>query len=176
MAWLVYGLNQSLDGYVDHTQFAPDDVLFRHFIDEVSGQAACLYGRKTYDLMRYWEDDHPDWERDGAAFAAAWRAQDKRVVSRGAPDLGPNASLLTGDLEAAIRALKSELDGEVGVTGPDIARSLIRLDLIDEYRVYLHPVVLGGGTPFFAEARPRLRLDSMTRIGADVVQLSYLRA
>ena len=173
MAKLVFGMNVSLDGYVDHDRFAPDPTLFRHFIKEAEGQAGSIYGRKMYELMRYWDDDHPDWEPEGAAFAAAWRRQPKWVVSR-TLDVGPNATVIQGDLEGAIRTLKAERDGEIEVAGPDLAGSLTELGLIDEYRIYLHPVVLGRGTPYFAGPRPRLRLVSHDRIGEDVVRLSYV--
>jgi dihydrofolate reductase len=176
MAKLVFGMNQSLDGYVDHDRFAPDPVLFRHFIAEAEGQTGSLYGRKMYEIMRYWDDDHPDWEAEGAAFAAAWRRQPKWVVSRSALSVGPNATLVEGDLAAAIRKLKVEQDGEIEVAGPDLARSLTELGLIDEYRIYLHPVVLGHGTPYFAAPRPPLRLTSSERIGADVIRLTYVPA
>ena len=89
-------------------------------------------------------------------------------------DVGPNATVVGGDLESAIRALKAERYGEIEVAGPDLAGSLTELGLIDEYRIYLHPVVLGRGTPYFAGPRPRLRLVSHDRIGEDVVRLSYV--
>ena len=175
MAKIVFGMNVSLDGYVDHDRFAPDPTLFRHFIEEAEGQAGSIYGRKMYELMRYWDDDHPDWEPEGAAFAAAWRRQPKWVVSR-TSEVGTNATVLQGDLEGAIRALKARRDGEIEVAGPDLAGSLTEFGLIDEYRIYLHPVVLGRGTPYFAGPRPRLRLVSHDRIGEDVVRLVYVPA
>ena len=84
MAKLIYGLNQSLDGYVDHDHpaFAPRPALFRHFIEEARRQAGCIYGRTMYGLMRYWDDDQPEWGSDERAFAEAWRANPKWVVSR----------------------------------------------------------------------------------------------
>ncbi|TAK14510.1 MAG: dihydrofolate reductase [Rhizorhabdus sp.] len=176
MARLIFGMNQSLDGYVDHMAFAPDQTLFRHFIREAEGQAGSLYGRKIYEIMRYWDDEQPDWGADERAFAAAWRRQPKWVVSRSRPPLGPNASLVEGDLADAIRALKAERDGEIEVAGPDLARSLTDLGLIDEYRIYLHPVILRQGTPYFAAARPRLRLIAQDRIGEDVIRLRYIPA
>ena len=66
MAKLVFGMNQSLDGYVDHMAFAPDPTLFRHFIEEAQGQAGSVYGRHMYEIMRYWDDDHPEWVRTSA--------------------------------------------------------------------------------------------------------------
>ncbi len=100
----------------------------------------------------------------------------KWVVSDSLKSLGPNASLVEGDLEGAIRALKAEREGEIQVGGPNLARSLTELGLIDEYRIYLHPVVLGHGTPYFAAPRPPLRLTSSERIGADVIKLTYVPA
>ncbi len=176
MARLVFGMNQSLDGYVDHTAFAPSPTLFRHFIEEARQQAGSVYGRRMYDIMRYWDDDQPEWKADEHAFAAAWRAQPKWVVSRSLKTVGPNATLVEGDLAAAIRELKAGRDGEIEVAGPRLAHSLTALGLIDEYRIYLHPVVLGRGTPYFAGPRPPLRLETSDRIAEDVIRLTYVPA
>ena len=176
MARLVFGMNQSLDGYVDHMAFAPDPTLFRHFIEEAKGQAGSVYGRTMYEIMRYWDDDHPEWDAPERDFAAAWRKQPKWVVSRSSRSVGPNARLVGDDLEGAIRALKAERHGEIEVAGPGLARSLGEFGLIDEYRIYLHPVVLGHGKPYFAGPRPPLRLVTHDRIGADVLRLTYVPA
>jgi riboflavin biosynthesis pyrimidine reductase len=79
-------------------------------------------------------------------------------------------------MEAVIQRLKAELAGEIEVAGPDLARSLTDLGLIDEYRLYLHPVVLGAGKPFFAGPRPRLRLMASELISEDVIRLTYVPA
>lgn len=176
MARLVFGMNQSLDGYVDHDAFAPGPRLFRHFIEEAESQTGSLYGRKVYELMRYWDEDHGDWEPEGAAFAAAWRRHPKWVVSRTLRSVGPNASLIEGDLEGAVRHLKAGHDGEIEVAGPELAHSLTELGLIDEYRIYLHPVVLGHGKPYFAGPRPRLRLVAHDEIDEDTLRLTYVPA
>jgi dihydrofolate reductase len=176
MATLVFGMNQSLDGYVDHTAFAPSPTLFRHFIEEAQRQAGSVYGRQMYEIMRYWDDDQPGWDIAEHAFAAAWRKQPKWVVSRSLKSVGPNATLVEGDLETAIRALKAERDGEIEVAGPTLAHSLTERGLIDEYRIYLHPVVLGHGKPYFAGPRPPLRLVTSDRIGEDVIRLTYVPA
>src|SRR5689334_18344712 len=94
MAKLVFGMNQSLDGYVDHMAFAPGPTLFRHFIEEAQGQAGSIYGRRMYEVMRYWDDDDPEWDADEQAFAVAWRNQPKWVVSRSLKSVGPNARLI----------------------------------------------------------------------------------
>jgi dihydrofolate reductase len=174
MAKLVFGMNQSLDGYVDHLAFGPSPTLFRHFIEEAERQAGSLYGRKMYEIMRYWDEDHPEWDAEEQAFAMAWRNQPKWIVSRSSPAIGPNATLVEGDLERAIRALKAAREGEIEIAGPDLGRSLTELRLIDEYRIYLHPVVLGRGTPYFAGPRPPLRLLAHDRIGEDVIRLRYV--
>jgi dihydrofolate reductase len=176
MAKLVFGMNMSLDGYVDHMAFGPDPVLFRHFIEQAREQAGSVYGRRLYEIMRYWDEDHPEWDAAEREFAAAWRAQPKWVVSRSLKSVGPNATLVGDELEAAMRGLKAEVDGEIEVGGPELAHSLTGLGLIDEYRIYLHPVVLGRGTPYFAGPRPRLRLTASELIDEDVIRLTYVPA
>lgn len=177
MAKLVFGLNQSLDGYVDHMEFGPPDpALFRHFIEEVRGQTGLVYGRGMYEAMRYWDEDLPDWGVDAREYAAVWQSRPKWVVSRSLKSVGPNATLLDGDLDTAIRGLKARLDGEIQVAGPDLARSLTDLGLIDAYRLYIHPVVLGRGKPFFAGPRPRLRLMASDLIVENVIRLTYVPA
>jgi len=176
MAKLVFGMNQSLDGYVDHQEFAPGPELFRHFIEQVRGLTGSVYGRRMYEVMRYWDDDDSEWSAEFRGFAAAWRSQPKWVVSRSFKSVGPNATLVADDVEALIRGLKAQLIGEIEIAGPDLARSLTDLGLIDEYRLYLHPVVLGRGKPFFAGPRPPLRLVASDRIGEDVMRLTYVPA
>src|SRR5262245_2638238 len=176
MAKLVFGMNQSLDGYVDHMAFAPSPMLFRHFIEEARGQAGSVYGRHMYAVMRYWDDDHPEWGEVEHAFAAAGRTPTKSLVSRSLKSVGPNARIVEDDLEGAIRELKAERDGEIEVAGPNLAQSLTELGLIDEYRIYLHPVVLGHGKPYFAGPRPPLRLMANDRIADDVIRLAYVPA
>lgn len=176
MAKLVFGMNQSLDGYVDYTGFAPGPKLFRHFIDQTKAQTGSLYGRKLYEIMAYWDEDHDDWEPDGREFALAWRKSPKWVVSTTLKSVGPNTTLLGPDLEAEVRKLKAEHDGIIDVGGRVLARALADLGLLDEYCIYLHPVVLGSGDTFFAGARPRLRLVSSAEMGEDVVKLSYAPA
>jgi dihydrofolate reductase len=90
--------------------------------------------------------------------------------------VGRNATLVTDDIEATILGLKARLVGEIEVAGPDLAGSLTNLGLIDEYRLYLHPVVLGSGTPFFSGPRPPLRLVASDLIAEDVIRLTYTPA
>ena len=177
MAKLVFELNQSLDGYIDHQELGPPrPVLFRHFLELVRGLTGMVYGRRMYEVMRYWDDDLPDWDAEEREYAAVWRGQQKWVVSRSLKSVGPNATLVEDDLETVIRGLKARLAGEIDVAGPELAGSLADLGLIDEYRLYIHPIVLGSGKPFFVRARPPLRLVANDRIGENVIRLTYVPA
>jgi dihydrofolate reductase len=177
VAKLVFGLQQSLDGYVDHIELGPPGpALSRHFQEHMRELAGLVYGRRTYEIMRYWDEDHPEWDAQDHEFASAWRSRPKWVVSRSLKSVGPNATLVEGDLGAAISGLKSQLVGEVELAGPDLAGSLTKLGLIDEYRLYLRPIVLGRGKPFFAGPRPPLRLVASDLVGEEVIRLIYVPA
>jgi dihydrofolate reductase len=177
MAKLIFGLQQSLDGYVDHLEMpVPGPAIFRHFIEHVRGLTGIVYGRRMYEVMRYWDEDRPDWDAEEHDFAVAWRSQPKWVVSRSLKSVGPNATLVEDGMEAVIRGLKAQLGGEIEVAGPELARSLTDLGLIDEYRLYFRPFVLGRGTPFFAGPRPPLRLVASDLVGEDVIRLTYVPA
>jgi dihydrofolate reductase len=176
MAKIVYGLQQSLDGYVDHLELGPDPSLFRHFMQHVRNLTGVVQGRRMYEIMRYWEENLPDWDAEQRDFATAWRRLPKWVVSRTLKSVGPNATLVGNDLEAAILQLKAQQVGDIDVAGPDLAGSLTRLGLIDEYRLYLRPVVLGAGTPYFSGPRPPLRLVANDLIAKDVIRLTYVPA
>ena len=177
MAKLVFGMNQSLDGYVDHLELGPPHpALFRHFLEHVRGLTGMVYGRRIYEVMRYWDDDLPDWDAEERDFAAAWRSQSKWVVSRSLKSVGPNATLVENDIEAVIRGLKTQRVGEFDVAGPELAGSLTNLGLIDEYRLYLRPIVLGRGKPFFSGPRPPLRLVTSGLVGEEVIRLTYVPA
>ena len=176
MAKLIFGMNMSLDGYVDHDAFAPGQALFQHFIEQTRGITGSIYGRGLYEVMRYWDEDHPDWDAPLHAFAEAWRRQPKWVVSRSLKSVGPNATLVGADFEAVIRGLRTDLDGRIDVGGPKLAASLTKLGLIDEYQIYLRPVVLGKGNPYFAGAQAPLQLIASDRVGEDALRLRYVPA
>ena len=177
MAKLIFGLQQSLDGYVDHQRLGPPEpAAFRHFVERVRGLAGIVYGRRTYEIMRYWEEDLPDWDAEERDFAAAWRSRPKWIVSRSLTSVGPNATLVQDNVGTVLRELKARLAGEIDVAGPDLARSLTDLGLVDEYRLYFRPIVLGHGTPFFAGPRPPLRYLASDPIGGDMIRLAYAPA
>src|ERR1700730_11949234 len=124
MAKLVFGMNQSLDGYVDHLKMRTGPALLRHWIEHVRDLTGSVYGRRMYEVMRYWDEDRPEWTAEHREFAAAWRSQPKWVVSCSLQSVGPNATLVEDDIEAVMRGLKGRLVGEIAVSGPDLARRL----------------------------------------------------
>jgi dihydrofolate reductase len=179
MGKLVYGMHQSLDGYIAGLSggpelFAPGPLLFRHFLDHVSGVAGMLYGTRIYKIMQYWDNEQPGWGQMEHDFAEAWRSKRKWVASRSLEAVGSNATLVSGDLEDFARHLKAEVEGEIDVAGATLAGSLSKLGLVDEYRLYFRPMVLGAGKPFFAAARPRLRLLKTEQVGEDAALLTYV--
>src|SRR5687767_2480555 len=145
MAKLMFGLMQSLDGYVAGPEGGPglpmpDEALTRHFNAQMGEISGSLYGRRMYEVMRYWDEDEAEQDEAGRDFAVAWRAKPKWVVSRTLTSVGPNATLVKDDLEGFVRALKAEREGVIDVAGPELAGSLAELGLIDEYQLYLCPV------------------------------------
>ncbi|HEX7938109.1 MAG TPA: dihydrofolate reductase family protein [Gemmatimonadaceae bacterium] len=174
MAKLVYGLSQSLDGYVDHMKLGPPaPAAFRHFIGLVRGATCLMYGRRTYEIMSYWDQDAPEWDAEDREFAMAFRSKPKWVMSRSLTSAGPNATLIADDWEKVIRRLKAEQPGEILVGGPVLAQSLGEAGLIDEYRLYLRAIVLGSGSPFFRGPRPPLHLVATDLITDDFLRLTY---
>jgi dihydrofolate reductase len=186
MAKFVFGMMQSLDGYIagkgqtfsavtgssgDPILPPPGPELSRHFNDYIREVEGIIYGTKMYEVMRYWDEDDPDWEEGEHDFAAVWRSKPKWVASHSLKTVGPNATLVSGDLEAFARRLKAEVDGEIDVAGAQIAASFSALGLMDEYRLYLRPFVLGGGKPYFAAVPSQLRLVKTDLIGEEAVRL-----
>jgi len=177
MAKLIFALNQSLDGYVDHTNLGPPrPELFRHFTEQVRNSAGMVYGRRMYEVMRYWDDDQAGWDALQHEYASVWRKQPKWVISRSMRSAGPNATVIADDIEAAIRGLKARLTGEIYVAGPELAASLGALGLVDEYQLYIHPIVAGRGKPLFAGPRSPLRLVASDLIDMNVIRLTYVPA
>jgi dihydrofolate reductase len=129
---LVFGMMQSLDGYVagvaGGTELPrPGVALHRFFNDYIRGLAGILYGRRMYEVMRYWDEDRPEWDAADHDFAAAWRALPKWVASRSLKSVGANAMLVGDDVAAFASRLKREVEGDIDVAGPDLAGSLTDL-------------------------------------------------
>ena len=181
MARLIFAMMQSLDGYIagpagDALLAPPGPILSRHFTDYVRGSDGLLYGRRMYEVMRYWDEDKPGWDDTEHDFAQAWRPKPKWVASRSLTSVGPNATLVQGDLIDFATKLKSERDGDIDVAGAELAHVLSGAGLVDEYRLYFRPYVLGAGKPYFAGPRPPLRLMKLDAIGEDAVRLIYVPA
>jgi dihydrofolate reductase len=181
MGKLIFGMMLSLDGYVAGVTGGPElpppgIALHRHFNDYVRGLAGIVNGRRMYEVMRYWDEDRPEWDAAEHEFAAAWRAQPKWVASRSLKSVGPNATLIGDDVEAFVRRLKAEVEGDIDVAGPELAGSLTDLGLIDEYHLYFRPFVLGSGKPYFARAWPPLRLVATSPVGEDAIRLTLVTA
>jgi dihydrofolate reductase len=181
MAKLIFGMLQSLDGYVagvagDPELPPPGAALHRYFSDQIRGVAGSLYGRRMYEVMRYWDEDRPEWGAVEHDFAAAWRAQPKWVVSRSLKSVGANATLVSDEVGAFVRRLKLDVEGDIDVAGPELAGSLGDLGLIDEYHLYFRPFVRGRGKPYFAGARPPLRLVASDLICEGVIRSKYVPA
>ena len=193
MCRLIFGMMQSLDGYIAgrsggpqpdgllSSQAAaelppPGPILSRHFNEYIRGSDGFLYGRRMYEVMRYWDEDKPEWEEIEHDFARVWRPKPKWVASRSLTHVGPNATLVQGDLIDFAANLKSKRDGDIDVAGAELAHVLSAAGLIDEYRLYFRPYVLGGGKPYFAGPVPALRLVKHDAIGEDTVRLTYVPA
>ncbi|AZN99650.1 dihydrofolate reductase [Mesorhizobium sp. M9A.F.Ca.ET.002.03.1.2] len=184
MARIVYAMLTSLDGYIagpdgDIALPVPEEELHRHFNDMMRQTSIALCGRRIYEAMRFW--DSPDRETSASEverdFAHAWRDTPKIVFSTTLREVGPNARLVQGDVENVVRSLKSEADGQITVAGADLAAHLARSGLIDEYRLYMHPVVLGGGKPYFQSGLSlRLRPLGTESLTQGVTLLRYAPA
>lgn len=155
---IYYSFAVSVDGYIASAQRGgvglpiPEEALHRHFNEAQARTALNLNGRNMYEVMKYWDAPPAGSSDVELEFARAWQATPKVVFSTTLESVGPNARLVKdrADVERTVRQLKAETDGEIEVNGATLAASLIRLGLVDEFRLYMMPVVLGGGKPFFA--------------------------
>jgi dihydrofolate reductase len=177
-------MSVSLDGYIagpDGT-FAwgmPSEELHRFHNDRVRELGAHLLGRNLYETMRYWEtaDQDPDAgdiERD---FAQLWQALPKVVFSSTLSEVEGNTRLATDGLSEELARVREETDGDIGVGGAALAGSYARLGLVDEFQLFVHPVLVGGGRPFFPPLDEQVDLELLeTRtFGSRVVYLRYGR-
>lgn len=164
---IFYGFAVSVDGYIANAQGdiglpVPEEALHRHFNEVQERTALSLYGRNMYEVMKYWDAPQAESPAHEQEYARAWQRTPKVVFSTTLESVGPNARLVKdkADVERTVRQLKAETDGEIEVSGAGLAASLIRLGLVDEFRLYMMPVVLGGGKPYF-EAGLQLELEPL---------------
>jgi dihydrofolate reductase len=185
MGKMIYGLLTSLDGYieapegVDSRWSGPDEELHLYFNEMQRNLALDIYGRRMYEVMRVWDtyDRDPSIKAFERKFAQLWQQTPKVVVSTTLQEVGPNARLVGGDVEAAARALKAQTDGDISVSGAELAASFGRWGLIDEYQLFVYPSVVGGGKPYFAHGAPlNLKPLGTERLPNDVVLLRYAPA
>ncbi len=158
MRKLIYSMNTSLDGYVaargdDISWGVPSAELHQWFNDRARELGLSLYGRKLWKLMSaHWPtaDQQPDASPVEVEFARVWQKTPKVVFSSTLDGVSENARLVTGDAVAEITRLKAEDGAPMEIGGAAIAGAAMRAGLIDEYQVVTHPVLVGGGTPFFS--------------------------
>jgi dihydrofolate reductase len=184
MRKVVYSFATSLDGYIagpdgDFSWSAPDEELHRFHNERAREVGAHLYGRRLYELMRFWDTagEDPSLADYALEFARIWKATPKIVFSTTLTEVGGGATLAEGDLADEVARLKEQPGGDIAVGGADLAASLIALDLVDEYGPIVHPVVAGAGTPFLPPGAPRidLRLVETRTFGSGAVYLRYER-
>lgn len=194
MGKIVYWMTVSLDGFVEARDGSldwgqPDDELFAFHTAQARQLGAFLHGRRTYQQMAgFWDTaalDPSAPERVGALapelvaeFARVWRATPKVVFSRTLGAVGPNSRLAREDVAVEIARARHEVQGDLCVGGPTLAATLMQRGLIDEYRQFVRPIVLGGGKPYFAALdRPlRVRLVETRTFAGGIVLLRYERA
>ena len=186
MRKLIYSMTLSLDGYISgphgqHDDWAvPDEQLHRFHNDQVAALGGHLLGRRLYEVMTYWEgfeEREPNAPRYALEFARIWQKLPKIVYSTTLTEVEGNTRLSTEDPVTEIARLKQEPGAPLAVGGADLAATLMRHDLIDEYRIFLAPAVLGGGTPYFTalERRIELELQETRTFDTGVVYLRYVR-
>ncbi len=183
MRKVIYAMGVSLDGFIagpdgsiDWTN--PDEELHRFHNERAREMDVHLYGRRLYEAMRYWETagDDPSAPDVEVEFARIWRQTERLVFSTTLEQAEGGARLVRGDVAEEVARLKRQPGGSIGVGGAGLAATLIELDLIDEYGLFVYPVVLGGGTPYFPASVPlELRLAETRTFGSRVVHLRYAR-
>jgi dihydrofolate reductase len=186
MGQIIYAMSVSLDGFIaaadgDIAWAAPDEELHQHFNEMERAIDLHLYGRRLYENMAvYWPtaDENPAALAHEIAYARLWKTMPKVVFSRTLAEVAWNSRLVREDVAAEAARLKAQPGITMSVGGAGLAASFMRLGLIDEYRLYLCPVVLGGGTAMFAALLEpvRLELAETRRFGQGVVLLRYRRA
>ena len=185
MRKLIYSMGVSLDGYVagpggEIDWSAPDAELHSFHNEQTRAIGVHLCGRRLYDVMAYWEtaDQDPSLPEVEREFAGIWQALPKIVFSRTLETVDGDARLAASGVQAEVAALKAQPGQDLAVGGAALAADCIRLGLVDEYRLFVSPVVLGAGTPYFPRLDERIALELVeTRTFASrVVYLRYRRA
>jgi dihydrofolate reductase len=179
----VYSMQVSLDGFIETTDRSLDWVIvdegFHRFVNnQARDNEAFVNGRRLYEIMRAWETigDQPDTADFMVEFAEIWNSKPKIVVSSSLTSVGPGARLLgTDNVDGDLERLRDTSTGDLDIGGATLAGTAIRLGLVDEYRQFIQPVVLGAGTPFFPPGEPRIDLELIDthRFASGVVYVAY---
>jgi dihydrofolate reductase len=184
MRKLIYSFGVSLDGFIagpdgEIDWSAPDEELHRFHNQQARDLGAHLYGRRLYEVMRPWEtvDEKPSVPEHELEFAKIWKDTPKIVFSRTLERVAGNARLVSDGAAEEVARLKEQPGKDMAVGGAGLASTFMKLGLIDEYRLFVSPVVLGGGTPYFPALEERINLELVeTRaFGSRVVYLRYRR-
>ncbi len=183
MRSVTFSMGTSLDGYIAGPDGAfdwapPDKEVFRFWIDEIRGVGVHLMGRRLYETMLYWEtaDQDASLGADELEWAALWKPLPKVVFSNTLSAVQGNARLASGGIAEEIGRLRAEPgEGEIAIGGATLAHQVAELDLIDEYRTNVYPVLVGGGIPYFPrhERRVDLELVETRTFPSKVVYLGY---
>lgn len=183
MRSVTYSMSTSLDGYIvgpdgGFSWTAPDEDVFRFWIDEIRGVGVHLLGRRLYETMLYWETADQDPSLDDAAreWTELWNPLPKVVFSTTLSEVQGQARLASGSLAEEIERLRAEPEeGEIAIGGATLAAEAAASDLIDEYRVIVHPVLVGGGISYFpqGERRQDLELVETRTFNSKFVYLHY---
>lgn len=185
MPKLIYSMSVSLDGYVEGPDGnfdwgAPDEELHRFHNERVRALGGHLLGRRLYETMTYWETAHEDPELvDYAAeFAEIWKALPRVVFSDSLDEVAGNARLARRGIAEEVAELQQRSGKDVGIGGPGLAAEAIRLGLVDAFQVFVYPVVVGGGKPFWPSLDhvTHLELVETRTFSSRVVYLHYVRA
>ncbi|MFF3657416.1 dihydrofolate reductase family protein [Streptomyces olivochromogenes] len=185
MRRIVLMMSVSLDGFIEGPNreidwHRVDAELHQHFNEEVRKLGGLLEGRVTHELMtEFWPtaDQDPDGTAETVEFAGIWRDIPKYVYSRTLERADWNTTIVRDVVPDEVRALKEQPGGDLGLGGADLAAAFLRHDLVDEFRVYVHPVLIGRGKPLFPESHTPtdLRLAESRIFGNGVVLLRYER-
>jgi dihydrofolate reductase len=183
MRKVIYSMTVSLDGYIADPDGAidwsvPDEELFRFHTRHVQEIGVHLCGRRLYETMVYWETaEESPLTADHAEFAQTWKALPKVVFSTTLDSVVGNTRLARGDVGEEVAQLKEQPGKDIAVGGAGLARACMEIGLIDEWRLFVSPVLLGGGTPYFPALAERIDLElaETKTFGSRVVYLRYGR-
>ena len=177
-------MSVSADGFIagpdgDFSWGEPGEELFRFHTERVRRLGAHLLGRRLYETMLYWEtaDQKSSLGTAEREFAAIWQRLPKVVVSRTLESVEGNARLARDSVAEEVRRLKEQVDGDLEVGGAELAAECIELDLVDDYRLFVYPVIVGGGKRFFPSTHASLELELVEArsFASRVVYLRYRR-